>query len=87
MPTYKLIIDSCHSCPALNATFEHIPASRLRRAFEFAIRTFRQVEAFAEETGEVIFNHYVDMDWHEPVYNEGEALDILISICYNPENE
>ena len=85
--TYKLIIESCHSCPSVYATFEHIPASRLRRAFDFAIRTFRQVEVFAEETGEVIFNHYVDMDWFEPVYNEGEALDILVSICYNPENE
>jgi hypothetical protein len=87
MPTYELTINSCNSQPSIKATFEHIPASRLRRAFEFAIRTFRQVDATDEETGQVIFSHYVDADWHESVYNEGEALDILVSICYNPDNE
>lgn len=83
--TYTLTLDSCESRPKIVASFEAIPEDKVKRAFEFASKNFRDVQVTCDQTGEIIFNHYVDCDWFEPIYNYGEAIDYLMPICYNPE--
>lgn len=85
MTTYKLTVDNCCSAPSIKATFDGVPHDRIQRAFDFAKKAFRQVDATAEETGEIILSYYADEDWFWPAMNCGEALDILSHICYDAE--
>ena len=85
MATYKLVVDNYENTPHINATFDNVPKDRLLRAVDFAHKAFRNVEATAEETGEIIFTRYTDSEWFCPAYNCGEALDILSHICYDEE--
>ena len=85
MNTYKLTVDNCCSAPSIKAIFDGVPHDRIQRAFDFAKKAFRQVDATAEETGEIILSYYADEDWFWPAMNCGEALDILSHICYDAE--
>lgn len=84
-PTYTIKLNSCESRPAIKAEFREVPQDKLQRAMDFAMRTFREVEITADQTGEIILNFYKDCEWFHPVYNYGDAIDVLSNICYNPE--
>lgn len=81
--TYTIKLNSCESKPCVSAELKEVPHDRLQRAMEEAIKAFRSVEVTAEETGEIIFNYYVDYDWHLPIFNYGEMIDMLCHICYD----
>lgn len=81
--TYTIKFDSCESKPCVGVEFKEVPHDRLQKAMEMAIKAFRSVEVFADKTGEVIFNYYVDCDWFLPVFNYGEMIDMLCHICYD----
>lgn len=81
--TYTIKLNSCESKPCVSAELKEIPHDRLRSVMTMAIKAFRSVEVTAEETGEIIFSHYVDFDWHLPIYNYGEMIDMLCHICYD----
>jgi hypothetical protein len=81
--TYTIKLDSCESKPCVSAELKEVPHNRLQEAMEMAIKAFRSVEVTAEETGETIFSYYVDCDWHLPIYNYGEMIDMLSHICYD----
>ena len=81
--TYTIKLDSCESTPCIRAEFTGVPQYRLWKAIEGATKAFRSVEVTAEETGEVIFNYYVDHDWHLPDFNYGEMIDMLCHVCYD----
>lgn len=81
--TYTIKLNSCESKPCVSAELKEVPHDRLQNAMGMAIKAFRSVEITAEETGEVIFSYYVDYDWHSPIFNYGEMIDILCHICYD----
>lgn len=81
--TYTMKLDSCEGNPGIECVFHKIPKERLQKAMEMAIKAFRSVEVVAEETGEIIFNFYMDRDWHLIVFNYGEMIDMLSHICYD----
>ena len=81
--TYTIKLNSCESKPCVSTEFKEVPHDRLQSAMGMAIKAFRSVEITAEETGEVIFSYYVDYDWHSPIFNYGEMIDMLCHICYD----
>lgn len=81
--TYKMRVDACESYPHLVAEFSNIPQSKIARVFHIATDAFRDVEVTAEETGEIIFRHYVDLDWFNPICKYGEVIDAIRHICYD----
>ena len=80
--TYTMKLDSCEGKPGIECVFHQIPENRLQKAMEMAIKAFRSVEATAEETGEIIFNFYMDSDWHLIIFNYGEMIDMLSQCFY-----
>ena len=81
--TYTMKLRSCTACPSVEVEFPDIPRNHIEEAIDIAIKAFRSVEVFADETGEVIFSYYKDFNFFSPLYNHGEMIDILCRICYD----
>ena len=81
--TYTIKLRSCESRPSMEVEFPNVPRDRMVKAMDKAIKAFRSVEVFAEETGEIIFSYYMDFDFFYPAFNHGEMVDILCHICYD----
>ena len=80
--TYTLVAESCESHPQIKITFEHIRTDCLAQAMLTAGKAFRQVRVTANETGEIIYDLYVDSDWFYPALTYGQVIDRLCEICY-----
>ena len=81
--TYTMKLRSCETRPAIEVEFPNIARDRIEQAITEATLAFRSVEVVADETGEIIFSHYVDSDFFSLIQNHGEAIDVLRYICYN----
>lgn len=81
--TFSISVDSCESMPKIQATFEHIPANRIKDVIRVAEQAFRSVEVTSEETGEICYNAYCREEWYSPIFNYGEALDTMCHYAYD----
>lgn len=80
--TYTLTACSCESHPDVEITFKHVRPDNLSQAMLTAGKAFRQVRVTADETGEIIYDLYVDLDWFYPTLTYGQVIDRLCEICY-----
>lgn len=80
--TYTLTACTCESHPHIELTFEHVRPDNLSQAMFVAGKAFRQVRVTADETGEIIYELYLDADWFYPTLTYGQVIDRLCEICY-----
>ena len=83
--TYTMRLNSFTNKPDVAVTLPNIPEDKIRWAMDMATQAYRGVEVVADETGEVIFNYYVDIEFHNNVLTHGEMIDILCAKCYNQD--
>ena len=80
--TYTLTARTCEGHPHIEFTFEHVRPDDLSHAMFTAGKAFRKVRVTANETGEIIYDLYLDADWFYPTLTYGQAIDRLCEICY-----
>lgn len=80
--TYTLTACTCEGHPHIELTFKHVRPDDLPQAMLTAGKAFRQVRVTANETGEIIYDLYVDADWFCPALTYGQVIDRLCEICY-----
>lgn len=80
--TYTLTACTCEGHPHIEFTFKHVRPDDLSHAMFTAGKAFRQVRVTANETGEIIYELYLDADWFYPTLTYGQAIDRLCEICY-----
>lgn len=81
--TYTLTARSCETHPNVEIAFEHVRPNNLSQAMFTAGKAFRKVRVTADETGEIIYDLYMDADWFCPALTYGQVIDRLCEICYN----
>ena len=85
MTTYKLTLDNCQSNPKVIAEFDSVPESVLENVINTAKFAFRSIEVVSNETGEVVLTHYVGLQLFKPLFECGEAIDIISRYCQDEQ--
>jgi hypothetical protein len=79
MLTYSVTADNCNA-PKIIYKVEGLSSRAAKFLAEHLSQAFRQVEVFAEETGEVAYALYYDSDFKKPSMSEVECLSIAQNI-------
>lgn len=71
---YTVTANSCEN-PAITVEFKGLCGNCAVEAVATLETAFRSVDVTDEETGEVVYTHYVGSDWFVPQREYGKAID------------
>jgi hypothetical protein len=86
--TYIVTAKSCEN-PNITIEYEGLCEECIEECIEELTTAFRSVEVICEQTGEVVYTHYVGADWFTPFASYGEVIDEVYDIvsCCDGEDE
>ena len=84
--TYTVTAKSCEN-PNITIEYEKLCGECIGECIEELETAFRSVEVVCEQTGEVVYTHYVGADWFNPFASYGEVIDTVYDIVSSCEEE
>lgn len=86
--TYTITAKSCEN-PNITIEYAKLCEECVTECISELELAFRSVEVLCEQTGEIVYSHYVGVDWFNPLPTYGEAIDEVCDIvtCCEYENE
>lgn len=80
---YSITVRNMSSNPDIQVTFRRVPNSIAKRVFNTATLAFKSVEAFDEETGEIVATFYRSSEWFIEEDSCGAIIDRINRIIVN----
>jgi hypothetical protein len=80
----KFTLTASNGMPnSVSITIPHIPKPIVRKAYDYAISAFRDVQIVNEDTGEITHIFYEDDEWYMAERSIGDVIDLLNNLYVN----